>query len=208
MSLPHNILHQVAFESGWDHQGRSLLTIRKALHPSLPQAAVSSKLEWGRAGEPPADTIAGVSLLFLKRENLPEMFPRNEKVHTGVEQHHWSLAASIEACMQDLELLEALSLRLPTLDPCSSLLDPIRDPNIRFSPAADQLAKHTRMCLFEQFWIVLKTEEQGDLWGTYTVLSRALSHRSVSYTHLRAHETPEHLVCRLLLEKKKSRKCR
>src|SRR5678815_5807671 len=26
---------------------------------------------------------------------------------------------------------------------------------------------------------------------------------SVSYTHLRAHETPEQLVCRLLLEKKK-----
>src|SRR5678815_4648447 len=25
--------------------------------------------------------------------------------------------------------------------------------------------------------------------------------RPVSYTHLRAHETPEHLVCRLLLEK-------
>src|SRR5665254_15749 len=28
------------------------------------------------------------------------------------------------------------------------------------------------------------------------------AHGSVSYTHLRAHETPEHLVCRLLLEKK------
>ena len=28
----------------------------------------------------------------------------------------------------------------------------------------------------------------------------------VSYTHLRAHETPEHLVCRLLLEKKKLQK--
>src|SRR5678816_3914670 len=28
-------------------------------------------------------------------------------------------------------------------------------------------------------------------------------HKAVSYTHLRAHETPEHLVCRLLLEKKK-----
>src|SRR5678815_5957328 len=27
---------------------------------------------------------------------------------------------------------------------------------------------------------------------------------AVSYTHLRAHETPEHLVCRLLLEKKKA----
>src|SRR5678815_1678738 len=30
------------------------------------------------------------------------------------------------------------------------------------------------------------------------------SRESVSYTHLRAHETPEHLVCRLLLEKKKN----
>src|SRR5678815_5878337 len=28
--------------------------------------------------------------------------------------------------------------------------------------------------------------------------------RAVSYTHLRAHETPEQLVCRLLLEKKKA----
>eukprot|EP00658_Telonema_sp_P-2_P004968 TRINITY_DN11858_c0_g1_i1.p2 TRINITY_DN11858_c0_g1~~TRINITY_DN11858_c0_g1_i1.p2 ORF type:complete len:256 (-),score=63.34 TRINITY_DN11858_c0_g1_i1:100-867(-) len=31
----------------------------------------------------------------------------------------------------------------------------------------------------------------------------AISPDPVSYTHLRAHETPEHLVCRLLLEKKK-----
>src|SRR5678815_4749314 len=29
----------------------------------------------------------------------------------------------------------------------------------------------------------------------------SLRPESVSYTHLRAHETPEHLVCRLLLEK-------
>ena len=31
------------------------------------------------------------------------------------------------------------------------------------------------------------------------------SSKPVSYTHLRAHETPEHLVCRLLLEKKKTK---
>ena len=32
------------------------------------------------------------------------------------------------------------------------------------------------------------------------LLSRSTSFtRAVSYTHLRAHETPEHLVCRLLL---------
>src|SRR5674536_242891 len=30
--------------------------------------------------------------------------------------------------------------------------------------------------------------------------------KAVSYTHLRAHETPEHLVCRLLLEKKNKNK--
>eukprot|EP00658_Telonema_sp_P-2_P041302 TRINITY_DN29528_c0_g1_i1.p1 TRINITY_DN29528_c0_g1~~TRINITY_DN29528_c0_g1_i1.p1 ORF type:complete len:564 (-),score=203.78 TRINITY_DN29528_c0_g1_i1:2-1693(-) len=30
-------------------------------------------------------------------------------------------------------------------------------------------------------------------------------YEAVSYTHLRAHETPEHLVCRLLLEKKKNK---
>ena len=35
---------------------------------------------------------------------------------------------------------------------------------------------------------------------------KSISHRSimsVSYTHLRAHETDSYLVCRLLLEKKK-----
>src|SRR5678815_3831210 len=35
---------------------------------------------------------------------------------------------------------------------------------------------------------------------------RMQSFSAVSYTHLRAHETPEHLVCRLLLEKKKKNK--
>src|SRR5678816_3410441 len=33
-----------------------------------------------------------------------------------------------------------------------------------------------------------------------------LASTTVSYTHLRAHETPEHLVCRLLLKKKKKKK--
>src|SRR5674536_44179 len=37
-------------------------------------------------------------------------------------------------------------------------------------------------------------------WGESVQL---LGGAAVSYTHLRAHETPEHLVCRLLLERKK-----
>src|SRR5678815_878530 len=39
--------------------------------------------------------------------------------------------------------------------------------------------------------------------GYYAVFITTEGIRSVFYTHLRAHETPEHLVCRLLLEKKK-----
>src|SRR5674536_286491 len=35
-----------------------------------------------------------------------------------------------------------------------------------------------------------------------TQLTLTYAPAPVSYTHLRAHETPEHLVCRLLLEKK------
>ena len=38
--------------------------------------------------------------------------------------------------------------------------------------------------------------------------SEGIGLTAVSYTHLRAHETPEHLVCRLLLDKKKKKKKR
>ena len=38
------------------------------------------------------------------------------------------------------------------------------------------------------------------------LLVNDLKLEAVSYTHLRAHETPEHLVCRLLLDKKKKQK--
>ena len=43
------------------------------------------------------------------------------------------------------------------------------------------------------------------LSGTLNITKENMS-EPVSYTHLRAHETPEHLVCRLLLEKKKKQK--
>ena len=43
---------------------------------------------------------------------------------------------------------------------------------------------------------------EDDIYGGYRV---ALDAISVSYTHLRAHETGRNLVCRLLLEKKKKK---
>eukprot|EP00658_Telonema_sp_P-2_P078961 TRINITY_DN7525_c0_g1_i2.p1 TRINITY_DN7525_c0_g1~~TRINITY_DN7525_c0_g1_i2.p1 ORF type:complete len:153 (+),score=13.60 TRINITY_DN7525_c0_g1_i2:186-644(+) len=45
----------------------------------------------------------------------------------------------------------------------------------------------------------------GRAWRRGSHFTR-ISTTTVSYTHLRAHETPEHLVCRLLLEKKKKKK--
>eukprot|EP00658_Telonema_sp_P-2_P075619 TRINITY_DN65258_c0_g1_i1.p1 TRINITY_DN65258_c0_g1~~TRINITY_DN65258_c0_g1_i1.p1 ORF type:complete len:143 (+),score=18.98 TRINITY_DN65258_c0_g1_i1:111-539(+) len=44
---------------------------------------------------------------------------------------------------------------------------------------------------------------RGSLSRLWSVTSSVVGNLPVSYTHLRAHETPEHLVCRLLLEKKK-----
>src|SRR5678816_3425658 len=40
------------------------------------------------------------------------------------------------------------------------------------------------------------------LWHAVRRPIIVITPHAVSYTHLRAHETPEHLVCRLLLEKK------
>ncbi len=42
----------------------------------------------------------------------------------------------------------------------------------------------------------------GDPSGDPSGNTQGNSPGSVAYTHLRAHETPEHLVCRLRLEKK------
>ena len=50
---------------------------------------------------------------------------------------------------------------------------------------------------------VLVVEMPGN---KYKLVTGERRYRAVSYTHLRAHETPEHLVCRLLLEKKKNSK--
>src|SRR5665254_26122 len=44
----------------------------------------------------------------------------------------------------------------------------------------------------------------SDGTGTLEPLGLTLDSQPVSYTHLRAHETPEQLVCRRLREKKKN----
>src|SRR5678815_140578 len=52
---------------------------------------------------------------------------------------------------------------------------------------------------FEEIWHALYPHTTEDYVSYFEPEVELLS-TAVSYTHLRAHETPEHLVCRLLLE--------
>src|SRR5678816_3419052 len=54
--------------------------------------------------------------------------------------------------------------------------------------------------LYNNEWELVHEGSQylGTKWFHYSVI-REKTNKRVSYTHLRAHETPEHLVCRLLL---------
>src|SRR5678816_3413237 len=60
---------------------------------------------------------------------------------------------------------------------------------------ADTVPKRVIAAILIQFGELYRDRGDSD---TNEVLGRW----TVSYTHLRAHETPEHLVCRLLLEQK------
>src|SRR5665254_29070 len=72
---------------------------------------------------------------------------------------------------------------------------PPRSTRVRSSAASDVYKR--------QGVLALVIAEQVVGYQIWAFLAPALTKKAVSYTHLRAHETPEHLVCRLLLEKKK-----
>eukprot|EP00658_Telonema_sp_P-2_P013919 TRINITY_DN15276_c0_g1_i9.p1 TRINITY_DN15276_c0_g1~~TRINITY_DN15276_c0_g1_i9.p1 ORF type:complete len:603 (-),score=111.42 TRINITY_DN15276_c0_g1_i9:14-1822(-) len=59
--------------------------------------------------------------------------------------------------------------------------------------------------------VAISSRNSDQMGGSFKSMSMDFTPKAkspslpVSYTHLRAHETPEHLVCRLLLEKKKKK---
>src|SRR5678816_4148557 len=56
-----------------------------------------------------------------------------------------------------------------------------------------------REAIFKRAWLNVGRVEQLRRKGSFFTRELAVAKTSpVSYTHLRAHETPEHLVCRLL----------
>ena len=78
---------------------------------------------------------------------------------------------------------------------------PPRSTQSRSSAASDV---YKRQALEQTQELLKKMDEAGSQQKMQTIVDAAeKASEPVSYTHLRAHETPEHLVCRLLLEKKK-----
>src|SRR5678810_1064627 len=74
------------------------------------------------------------------------------------------------------------------------------NPGIQIIPYSERLTVQNALILFEEFDIII---DGTDNFSTRYMINDACV--SVSYTHLRAHETGRNLVCRLLLEKKKKK---
>src|SRR5678815_4306215 len=75
--------------------------------------------------------------------------------------------------------------------------------NARDGESIEEIGTYDNVTDPKQTKVVVKADRARYWLSVGAQPSRMVHHISVSYTHLRAHETPEHLVCRLLLEKKK-----
>src|SRR5450756_2747388 len=79
-------------------------------------------------------------------------------------------------------------------DDVGALMSALLDNATRYSPGTVTVSVH----LLEDGGVMFRVEDTGIGIGADQVAT-------VSYTHLRAHETRHDLVCRLLLEKKKKK---
>ena len=94
----------------------------------------------------------------------------------------------------------------------TSLLGNILTMNKAKEQGCDEVIMHNENILTEAGASNLFFVKDGDICTPALsnnilpgITRQILIDTTVSYTHLRAHETPEHLVCRLLLEKKKKK---
>ena len=90
-------------------------------------------------------------------------------------------------CKTNVRLVQGQEIRVP---PLAFDTRPADAPKGDVKP----LSKEER-----RFFDSMVIHEDRDIY----VLNKPSGFAAVSYTHLRAHETPEHLVCRLMLGKKK-----
>eukprot|EP00658_Telonema_sp_P-2_P057214 TRINITY_DN45665_c0_g1_i1.p1 TRINITY_DN45665_c0_g1~~TRINITY_DN45665_c0_g1_i1.p1 ORF type:complete len:181 (+),score=35.98 TRINITY_DN45665_c0_g1_i1:192-734(+) len=116
------------------------------------------------------------------------------------------LLDQLSACRPEMAALSTFAEQLSA----SSLMTQTRCDHLealqaQVSVEAQQCAHQAETCVQElQARLVHERERAGSKEAGSSDEAQKLRVQAVSYTHLRAHETPEHLVCRLLLEKKKN----
>ena len=90
---------------------------------------------------------------------------------------------------------------------CARVSNPNNQENEKYAGLLRYCIKHQHWSIFEQAFMTLEINTTRGLAAQIlrhrSFTYQEFSQRSVSYTHLRAHETKANLVCRLLLEKKK-----
>eukprot|EP00658_Telonema_sp_P-2_P070616 TRINITY_DN60060_c0_g1_i1.p1 TRINITY_DN60060_c0_g1~~TRINITY_DN60060_c0_g1_i1.p1 ORF type:complete len:178 (-),score=50.92 TRINITY_DN60060_c0_g1_i1:16-549(-) len=97
--------------------------------------------------------------------------------------------------------LSETGLMFPRTDPVAIMLVQSKDgERCLLGQTKRRHSSHMYSCLAG---FVEQCESVEDAVRRETMEESGIQVGAVSYTHLRAHETPEHLVCRLLLEKKK-----
>eukprot|EP00658_Telonema_sp_P-2_P049013 TRINITY_DN37267_c0_g1_i2.p1 TRINITY_DN37267_c0_g1~~TRINITY_DN37267_c0_g1_i2.p1 ORF type:complete len:280 (-),score=79.38 TRINITY_DN37267_c0_g1_i2:80-919(-) len=113
-----------------------------------------------------------------------------------------------------VEMLELLEFQASYLYSIQRLQPRAPSPPRRHPELLEGIPEVVQTKLLSVFWMFAQ-EDTGKLLKQELQCLNGLYNRleadgsglaAVSYTHLRAHETPEHLVCRLLLEKKKKKK--
>src|SRR5678816_1463708 len=109
----------------------------------------------------------------------------------GLQRRQLVLSISTEIGLRVLKALQPLHVFPPVRKP--SYTEQTREVRCQRHIEDDRCQEQIR-----------QTQIAGDERGLALRLHRQVDHLAraldaVSYTHLRAHETPEHLVCRLLL---------
>eukprot|EP00658_Telonema_sp_P-2_P061673 TRINITY_DN50351_c0_g1_i3.p1 TRINITY_DN50351_c0_g1~~TRINITY_DN50351_c0_g1_i3.p1 ORF type:complete len:432 (+),score=67.54 TRINITY_DN50351_c0_g1_i3:235-1530(+) len=133
----------------------------------------------------------------------------------GQEQYNRSGRAG-KACVQGLTRMKQFELQVGSKRVVHKEVDGVwlqqGLPRILLSKVIAHELTHVWLAKNKLHKIPLQLEEGLCELVSYLWVAECASRLSsskeaaVSYTHLRAHETPEHLVCRLLLEKKKKQK--
>eukprot|EP00658_Telonema_sp_P-2_P065124 TRINITY_DN54453_c0_g1_i2.p1 TRINITY_DN54453_c0_g1~~TRINITY_DN54453_c0_g1_i2.p1 ORF type:complete len:458 (+),score=95.02 TRINITY_DN54453_c0_g1_i2:163-1536(+) len=152
------------------------------------------------------ETVTGTStrIAELQSDLQRDSTQLHETMRLKLENFEKELATKTSK-NQVLALLATLRPLMDDLTPINEPQDPLPLPSQPATSDLEYWADAVGTCGLAPYFYTLDSAKYGrsKLVRAITPVSDGLV--AVSYTHLRAHETPEHLVCRLLLEKKKKK---